>query len=228
VLQQGLESIQVIQAFGRQELQQKELGDVSQATVAAALRARRIKSLLSPVVTVTVAACTAVVLWRGAWLIVHDMMTVGELTVFLAYLSKFFKPVKDLATMTNQIAQAAVGVERIRVILDTDTIIEEKPDAVEPGPLVGAIEFQNVAFGYDQEVPVLRDVTFKIDARQFIGVVGPTGAGKSTIFSLIPRFYAPFSGVVRIDGKDVCDLKLKDLRDQISTFCRTPSSFAVQ
>ncbi|QNI33687.1 ABC transporter ATP-binding protein [Alloacidobacterium dinghuense] len=215
VVQQDLESMHVITAFGRQELQQKQLQDVSQATVAAALRARRIKSLLSPVVTITVAACTAVVLWRGAWLIVHDMMTVGELTVFLAYLSKFFKPVKDLATMTNQIAQAAVGVERVRTILDTDAIIEEKPDAIDPGPLTGAIEFQNVAFGYDAEAPVLKDVNLKIEPGQFIGIVGPTGAGKSTIVSLIPRFYDPLSGVVRVDGKDLRDVKLKELRDQI-------------
>jgi subfamily B ATP-binding cassette protein MsbA len=215
VVQQGLESMQVVQAFGRQELQQKQLGEVSHATVDAALKARRIKSLLSPIVTITVAACTAVVLWRGSWLILHDRMTVGALTVFLAYLSKFFKPVKDLATMTNQIAQAAVGVERVRAILDTDTIIEEKPDAAEPGPLTGAIEFQNVAFGYDPDLPVLRDVNFTIEPGQFIGVVGPTGAGKSTVLSLIPRFYDPLSGVVRIDGKDLRDLKLQDLRDQI-------------
>lgn len=215
VVQQGLESMQAVQAFGRQELQQKQLGEVSHATVDAALKARRIKSLLSPIVTITVAACTAVVLWRGSWLILHDRMTVGALTVFLAYLSKFFKPVKDLATMTNQIAQAAVGVERVRAILDTDAIIEEKPDAVEPGPVTGAIEFQNIAFGYDPDLPVLRDVSFTIEPGQFIGVVGPTGAGKSTVLSLIPRFYDPLSGVVRIDGKDVRDLKLKDLRDQI-------------
>ena len=215
VVQQGLESMQVIKAFGRQDLQQAQLGEVSHATISAALRARRIKSLLSPIVTVSVAACTAVVLWRGSWLILHDTMTVGALTVFLAYLSRFFKPVKDLATMTNQIAQAAVGVERVRAILDTDTIIEEKPDAVEPGPVAGAIEFEHVAFGYDAEVPVLRDVTFRIEPGQFVGVVGPTGAGKSTIMSLIPRFYDPQAGVVRIDGKDVRDLILKDLRDQI-------------
>src|SRR6202007_2293135 len=157
-------------AFGRQDQQQRQLGDVSHATVAAALKARRIKSLLSPIVTITVAGCTAVVLWRGSWLILHDMMTVGELTVFLAYLSRFFKPVKDLATMTNQIAQAAVGVERVRAILDTDTIIEEKPDAIAPGPLTGAIEFESVAFGYDPADPVLRDVSFKIEPGQFIGV----------------------------------------------------------
>jgi len=215
VLQQGLESMEVIKAFGQQELQQKKLSDVSHATVDAALKARRIKSLLSPIVTVTVAACTTVVLWRGAWLIVHDRMTVGALTVFLAYLSRFFKPIKDLATMTNQIAQAAVGVERVRAILDTDAIIPEKPDAIDPGPLTGAIEFQNIAFGYESDVPVLSDVSFKIEPGQFIGIVGPTGAGKSTILSLIPRFYDALSGSVRIDGKDVRDLKLKELRDQI-------------
>jgi len=215
VVQQGLESMQVIQAFGRQDLEQKHLGKVSYATIDAALRARRIKSLLSPIVAVTVAACTAVVLWRGSWLILHGMMTIGALTVFLAYLSRFFKPVKDLATMTNQIAQAAVGVERVRSILDTDSIVVEKEDAVEPGPLAGAVEFRNVAFGYDSQVSVLRDVTFKIEPGQFIGVVGPTGAGKSTILSLIPRFYDPVSGIVRIDGTDIRDLKLKDLRDQI-------------
>jgi len=215
VVQQGLESMQVVKAFGRQDLQQKQLGDVSHATIEAALRARKIKSLLSPIVTVTVAACTAVVLWRGSWLILHDMMTVGSLTVFLAYLAKFFKPVKDLATMTNQIAQAAVGVERVRGILDTDTIIEEKPDAIEPGVLVGAVEFKNVAFGYDPKVPVLKDVSFRIEPGQFVGVVGPTGAGKSTIVSLIPRFYDPLAGTVVLDGKNVRDLKLKDMRDQI-------------
>jgi ABC-type multidrug transport system fused ATPase/permease subunit len=215
MVQQDLESMQVINAFGRQELQQKQLDEVSHATVAAALRARRVKSLLSPVVTITVAGCTAVVLWRGAWLILHGMMTVGALTVFLAYLSRFFKPVKDLATMTNQIAQAAVGVERVRAILDTDSIIEERADAIDPGPLTGSIEFQSVAFGYDPAVPVLRDVSFKIEPGQFVGVVGPTGAGKSTIVSLIPRFYDPLSGSVRMDGKDVRDLKLESLRNQI-------------
>lgn len=215
VVQQGLESMQVVKAFGRQDLEEAQLGEVSHATVDAALKARRVKALLSPVVTVTVAACTAVVLWRGAWLIVGHMMTVGELTVFLAYLAKFFKPVKDLATTTNAIAQAAVGVERVREILDTDTIITEKPDAIEPGPLTGAIEFEDVAFGYDPEAPVLKDVSFRIEPGQFVGIVGPTGSGKSTIVSLIPRFYDTVSGAVKIDGNDVRDLQVKGLRDQI-------------
>ena len=132
VVQQGLESIQVIEAFGRQDMEQEALLQVSHATVSAALSARKVKSLLSPIVTITVAFCTAIVLWRGAALILKEAMTIGALTVYLSYLTKFFKPVKDLATTTNAIAQAAVGVDRVRAILETDTILPERADGAEP------------------------------------------------------------------------------------------------
>jgi subfamily B ATP-binding cassette protein MsbA len=215
VVQQGLESMRVVKAFGRQDLEQEELSEVSHATVDAALKARRVKSMLSPVVTVTVALCTAFVLWRGASLILIGTMTAGALTVFLSYLNKFFKPVQDLAKMTNAIAQAAVGVERIQAILETDTIIPEHPDAREPGATRGEIAFDHVAFGYNQDEPVLKDVSFTITQGQLVGIVGTTGGGKSTVVSLIPRFYDPTSGCVRIDGVDIREYKLHPLRDQI-------------
>jgi ABC-type multidrug transport system fused ATPase/permease subunit len=215
VVQQGLESIQAVKAFGQEQAEQAQLQAVSEATVNAALKARSVKALLSPVVTVTVAACTAIVLWRGAALILAGSMTVGSLTVYLAYLTKFFKPVKDLATTTNAVAQAAVGTERIRAILDTDTMIPEKADGLAPETVAGEIEFEQVAFGYDPAYPILTDVSFKIKPGQFIGIVGPTGSGKSTVVSLIPRFYDVQSGVVKIDGQDVRDYKVKSLRDKI-------------
>ena len=215
VVQQGLESMRVVKAFGRQDMEQKALEEVSHATVDAALAARRVKSLLSPIVTVIVALCTGLVLWRGAALILKGVMTVGALTVYLSYLSKFFKPVKDLATTTNAIAQAAVGVERIRTILDTDSIIPEKPGAIEPRFIKGDIVFDHVAFGYSVDAEVLGDVNFHIKPGQFVGIVGPTGSGKSTVVSLIPRFYDPTGGKVVIDGRDVRDYTLHGLRDQI-------------
>ena len=215
VVQQGLESIRVVNAFGRQELEEKHLADASQATVEAALKARRVKSLLSPVVTVTVSLCTAFVLWRGALLVVASAMTAGALTVFLSYLGKFFKPVQDLAKLSGTIAQAAVGVERVRGILELHMSMPERPDAREPGRLRGAVEFDHVAFAYDQATPVLRDVSFSIAAGQFVGMVGTTGGGKSTIVGLIPRFYDPTAGRVLIDGVDARDYKLQGLRDQI-------------
>jgi len=208
VVQQGLESMRVVKAFGRQDVEQEKLKEVSEATVSAALAARRVKSLLGPLVTIIVALCTAVVLWRGAALILVGAMTVGGLTVYLSYLSKFFKPVKDLATTTNAIAQAAVGVDRIRAILDTDSIIPEREDAIEPESIKGEIVFDHVAFGYSEDAKVLGDVSFHIKPGQLVGVVGPTGSGKSTVVSLIPRFYDPGAGTVLIDGRDVRDYKL--------------------
>ncbi|MGA8492943.1 MAG: ABC transporter ATP-binding protein [Terriglobales bacterium] len=215
VVQQGLESMRVVKAFGRQDLEQEELSEASHATVDAALKARRVKSLLSPVVAVTVALCTAFVLWRGASLILIGTMTAGALIVFLSYLSKFFKPVQDLAKMTNSIAQAAVGVERIQAILETDSVIPELPNAREPEAVRGEISFDHVAFGYNQDEPVLLDVSFTVKQGELVGIVGTTGGGKSTVVSLIPRFYDPTSGCVRIDGVDVREYKLHPLRSQI-------------
>jgi ABC-type multidrug transport system fused ATPase/permease subunit len=215
VVQQGLESIRVVNAFGRQGLEEKHLRDASRAAVDAALKSRRVKSLLSPVVAVTVSLCTAFVLWRGTSLVLAQAMTVGSLTVFLSYLAKFFKPVQDLAKLSGTIAQATVGVERVRSILEIDMSIPERADARDPGPLKGAIQFDNVSFAYDSQAPVLRELSCSIEAGQFIGLVGTTGGGKSTLVSLIPRFYDATSGRVLVDGVDVRDLKLQLLRDQI-------------
>jgi ABC-type multidrug transport system fused ATPase/permease subunit len=215
VLQTGLESMRTVQAFGAQDVEASRLGEASRATVNAALSARRVKSLLPPVVAVVVALCTALVLWRGAGLILAGTMTVGSLTVFLAYLAKFFKPVQDLAKMTNAVAQANVGLERIQSILDIDMSIQERPDAREPQAFQGAIGFEHVAFSYNREVPVLQDVTFSIAPGQFVGVVGATGSGKSTIVSLIPRFYDSTAGRILIDGTDIREYTLQGIRRQI-------------
>ena len=215
VVQEGLGSVREVQAFGRQDLEAAHIEAASHATVEAALKARQVKSLLSPVVSIVVALCTAVVLWKGTSLIVAGTMTVGALTVYLAYLSKFFKPVKDFASMTSVIAQTTVALERIQKILSADDIVPERADAIDPGQVKGAIGFEHVAFGYSDDAPVLKDVSFTIAPGQVVGVVGPTGSGKSTVLSLIPRFYDPTSGRVLIDGQSVDTFKLPALRAQV-------------
>jgi ABC-type multidrug transport system fused ATPase/permease subunit len=215
VLQQGLESIRAVNAFGRQELEEDRLKKVSLETIGAALKARRVKSVLSPVIAITVAVCTALVLWRGADMVLSGVMTVGSLTVFLWYMNKFFSPVQDLAKMTSNIAQATVAFERIQAILDTDIIVSEKPGAEDPGRLNGNIIFDQVSFSYTPETPVLSDLNFQISCGQRIGICGPTGCGKSTVVSLIARFYDPCSGRVLIDGKDITDFTIDGLRSQI-------------
>jgi ABC-type multidrug transport system fused ATPase/permease subunit len=211
---QGLQAQRVVEAFGAEELEEARLRKLSRTVVQSALRARQIKSSLSPIVTVTAALCTAFVLWRGAGLVLAGAMTAGVLTVFLSYLARFFKPVQDLAKMTNSLAQTAVAADRIQAILATDEIIPERPNACIPKALRGEITFDHVAFGYASEDPVLRDVSFRIEPGQFVGVVGPTGSGKSTVISLIPRFYDATGGRVMLDGVDVRDYKLQALRQQ--------------
>lgn len=214
--QEGLQSIQVVKAFDREDFEERRMGQISREAVAAALNARRVKSVVAPTVAVVVATCTAIVLWRGSSLILAGSMTAGTLTVFIAYLASFFKPVQDLAKMTNSVAQVAVGVERVRAILDEPAVVGERADPVDPRQLRGEVSFEHVAFSYDGVTPVLRDVSFTATPGQLVGVVGHTGSGKSTIASLIPRFYDPSAGIVRIDGVDVRDYKLHALREQIA------------
>ena len=154
-------------------------------------------------------------LWRGSALNLAGAMTAGALTVFLSYLAKFFKPVQDLATMTNSIAQTAVGVDRIRAILDADMVIPSARTRSAPRKLSGEIEFERVAFAYDADSPVLREVSFHIKPGQMVGVVGPTGGGKSTIVSLIPRFYDPTGGKIKSMASISATTNLQSLRNHI-------------
>jgi ABC-type multidrug transport system fused ATPase/permease subunit len=215
VLQQGLESIRVVNAFGTQQEEENRLKKISLETVNAALKTRRLKSLVSPVVTIIVTLCVALVLWKGSVFVLNGAMTIGALTVFLSYLNKFFSPVKDLAKMTNTVAQATVALERIQQILETDEIIPQKPDAITPEKFKGEIVFEDVTFGYNHESVVLKNVNIKISPGQRVGICGATGCGKSTVASLIPRFYDTVKGRILIDGIDISDFKLEEMRKQI-------------
>jgi ABC-type multidrug transport system fused ATPase/permease subunit len=212
----GIELVRTVQALGGQEMEEARLAEASHAKVVAALRARRLKSVVPPLVSLVVALCTATVLWRGTALVVADGMTIGTLTVFLAYLSHFFKPVQDLAKMTNAVTQAHVALERITAILDLETTVRERTDAREPPPLKGAIAFEQVSFSYFASTEILRSLTLSIPPGAFVGIVGPTGSGKSTIAALIARFYDPSNGRVLVDGMDVRDVTLQGLRRQIA------------
>jgi ABC-type multidrug transport system fused ATPase/permease subunit len=215
VMQEALDCMRAVKAFGRQDFEVARLAEAGSKSVAAALSARRIKSVISPTIAVVVSLCTAFVLWRGTDLILAKAMTVGALTVFLAYLTKFFKPVQDLGKMTNAIAQTTVAIERIRSLLDVDQMI---PESANPRPLNdvrGAIAFDDVSFSYEPGVPVLKSISFSIEPGQLVGIVGATGGGKSTIINLIPRFYDATSGSVLLDGYDVREYDLRELRAHV-------------
>jgi ABC-type multidrug transport system fused ATPase/permease subunit len=214
-MQEGLQSIEVVKAFTREDGQERQVQDVSLQTASAWLQARRVSALLSPVVTLAIAICTGLVLWRGSLLVLSGAMTIGSLSIFLAYLARFFTPVRDLAQMTNTIAQVSVAFDRVSAVCDADMVIPQRPAPRDPAPFRGDIAFENVSFGYHSGVPVLHDITFDVSVGQMVGIVGPTGGGKSTVLSMIARFRDPDAGRITIDGVDIRDFKLHGLRTQI-------------
>jgi subfamily B ATP-binding cassette protein MsbA len=216
VVEEVLSSIRVVKAFARERYEQERLEQQSLESVEMALAARSLKAKLAPVVQVIVAAGTCLVLWYGVNLVLTGKMTPGSLLVFLLYLGKMYKPMRDLSKMTDTVSKAGVGYERIREVIETEDEIRNLPNAKKAPDFRGEIEFDHVSFAYTAGYATLSDVSFKVEAGQVAALVGPTGAGKSTIASLIARFYDPQSGAVRIDGMDVRNYKIKSVRRQIS------------
>ncbi len=216
VMQEVLSSIHVVKAFAREDYEQKRLEEESLEGVEIGLRARSLKAKLSPLVEVIVAVGTCLVLWFGARMVLSGALSAGSLVVFILYLGKMYKPMQQLSKMTDAYSKAVVGYERIREIFETDNEIKDMPGARRAPKFKGQIDFENVNFGYEPATLVLKDLSFHIEPGQVAALVGPTGAGKSTIISLIPRFYDPTSGVVKVDGQDVRRFQQKSLRQQIS------------
>jgi subfamily B ATP-binding cassette protein MsbA len=216
IVEEVLTSIRVVKAFAREDYEERRFASQSQDNMETALRARSLKAKLSPVVEVIVALGTCLVLWYGARLALLGQLSAGLLIVFLLYLGKMYKPMRELSKMTDTVSKAAVGYERIQEVLEIESRVRDLPRAQKAPRLKGKIEFDRVSFRYDEDNPVLTDISFKIEPGQVAAVVGPSGTGKTTIISLIPRFYDPQSGNVRIDGKDVRQFTMKSLREQIS------------
>jgi subfamily B ATP-binding cassette protein MsbA len=216
VVQEVLSSIRVVKAFAREDYEQRRFEEQSLENVEMALWARSIKAKLSPVVEVIVAAGTCLVLGYGARLVLAGQLSAGVLIVFLLYLGKMYKPMRELSKMTDTISKAGVGYERIQEVLETESRVRDFPRARRAPWFKGKIEFDRVWFSYSPDQPILKDVSFQIEPGQLAAFVGPSGEGKTTIISLIPRFYDPTSGQVKIDGSDIRRYKLRSLREQMS------------
>jgi len=216
VIQEVLTSIRVVKAFAREDYEQKRLEDESLESVELSLRARSLKAKLSPMVEIIVAMGTSLVLFFGARMVLAGSLAPGSMIVFIWYLGKMYKPMQELSKMTDAYSKAAVGYERIREVLETDTDLKDLPGARPAPRFKGQIEFDHVTFSYEKEQPILKDVSFRIEAGQVAAVVGRTGAGKSSIVGLVPRFYDPTSGVVKIDGVDIRQYTQRSIREQVS------------
>jgi subfamily B ATP-binding cassette protein MsbA len=216
IVEEVLTSIRVVKAFAREDYEQRRFDTESLANVEAGLQARSIKAKLAPLVEVIVAGGTCLVLWYGARLAMDGQLSAGVLIVFLLYLGKMYKPMRDLSKMTNTVSKASVGFERIREILETESKVRDIPRARRAPAFKGKIEFEKVSFGYTPEELTIKDIQFTVEPGQIVALAGPTGGGKTTIVNLVARFYDPVSGRIKIDGMDIREFKIRSLRAQIS------------
>jgi subfamily B ATP-binding cassette protein MsbA len=225
IVQESVSAARTVRAFAREHYEEARLDHESLEAMDAALRARSIKAALPSLVDVIVAAGTCLALLVGVRLVLAGRLTSGTLLVFVLYLGKMYKPMKDLAKMIDTLSKSAVGFERIGELMRTESLVSDRPGAVPAPRLRGRIELRDVEFGYLPGHPVLKGLNLTVEPGQRAAIVGPTGTGKSTILALLLRLYDPVAGAVMIDGRDIRSYTLRSLRDQISMVPQDPLLF---
>ena len=216
VIQEVLSSMRVVKAFGREDYEHRRLVEESRESVEVALQVRGLKVRLAPMVDLIIALGTCLVLWFGGRMVLKGALSAGSLVLFIWYLGRMYKPMRELSKMTDAYTKAAIGYERIREVLETEREVKDLPGARHAPALRGMIELCGVTFSYQPDYPILKEVSLRVEPGQVAALVGPTGAGKTTIINLIPRFYDPDAGTVKIDGTDVKLFQQESLRRQIS------------
>jgi ATP-binding cassette subfamily B protein len=217
-LAENINGVRVVQAFGREDLNLKNFDELNEGYADRALAASKIFHTYLPFVGLVSGIATAIILGYGSTLVIRGAITVGELAAFILYLSMFFGPIQTMGDLYNSFLSAAASAERIFQLLDTKPKIVNRP-AAHPLPRIeGAVEFRNVFFRYDTTPEtqwILKDISFRADVGQTIALVGETGSGKTSIVSLIARFYEAQSGGIFIDGQNLAETTLQSLRGQI-------------
>lgn len=214
-LNETLQGLQVIQAFSRQSVNSAKFDRINTRQFNAYMKAVRIELFYWPLTDVLAAGGMFLMILYGASEYMRGHLTLGMIMAFLSYLDRFWRPLSTLSRMYSQVMSAMASAERVFEFLDTKPLVVDRPNAIELPRIEGRVEFHNVHFAYKQGEEVLHGVSFTAEPGQTIAIVGPTGAGKSTIINLVARFYDPTAGAVLIDGHDLRDVKLQSLRSQL-------------
>ncbi|MBQ4054512.1 MAG: ABC transporter ATP-binding protein [Clostridia bacterium] len=215
-LQDSLSGLHEIQSFGQEKYESERVRTKNFEQVRAMLRALRASAVFHPSVEFLSSAGTVLVVFFGGFLAYKGQLSVEDIVAFVLYLSLFYAPVSGFANLLENLQQSLAGAERVTLILDTPSDIEDADDACDIGRVSGAVTFENVSFHYGNKVPVLKDISFSCEPGMMVALVGPTGVGKTTTAQLISRFYDPVEGRVLIDGKDIKKATLESLRRNIS------------
>lgn len=225
-LQEELGGVKVAQAFNRTSENVSRFSSRNAANRDANVQANAVTSAFAPAMDVLSTLDTAIVAGYGGYLAVSGAVSVGVVVAFLQYVQSFFRPIRNVSQLWTLAQSAFAAAERIFEMVDTDIEVDDKADALEMPEIVGQVEFSKVSFAYEEGLPVLEEVDALLDVGSTVALVGPTGAGKSTFVSLIPRFYDVTEGKIEIDGYDVRDVTQHSLRSQMSMVLQEPFLFS--
>ncbi len=217
-LQENIAGVREVQAFSRELESLSEFRAVNERNRVANVEAGTLMAAFMPLLDVLSTMAIAIVVGYGGYLVLAfnpPLVSIGVIVAFLTYVRRFYQPIREMANLYGQLQAALAGAERIFELLDTPIEIADAPDAVELPTIQGRIEYEHVSFAYKDNEPVLQDISFTVEPGQTVAVVGPTGAGKTTIANLLARFYDVGAGSVRVDGYDVRKVRMRSLRQQI-------------
>ncbi|MBR4502800.1 MAG: ABC transporter ATP-binding protein [Clostridia bacterium] len=215
-LQDNLSGIHEIQSFGREDYETEKVNEKNFEHIRAMLKALKISAVFHPSVEFISSLGTVLVVVFGGYMAWREGLKVADIVAFLLYLGLFYAPVTGLASLLENLQQSMAGAERVLDVLDAPQEIRDSPNAITLENVRGEIIFDHVSFSYRQDIPVLRDVSFRCEPGKMLALVGPTGVGKTTLTQLISRFYEPTSGRILIDGYDLRDVAIESLRRNIS------------
>ena len=224
-LQDNLSGIRVIQCFAREDHELSRFRDRCVEFWKVSLRIIRIRVAFFPFARLIITVGPLMILLYGGYKVILGTLSIGTLFAFQNFLWRFYGPVESLTRINDTIVRASASAQRIFEVLDTNADIKDAPGAETLGRIDGRIELENVGFAYDENVDVLRDINLVAEPGQLIGLVGPSGAGKTTIINLICRFYDPDAGIVRVDGHDLKEIELRSIRSQIGMVLQDPFLF---
>ncbi len=218
-------AVKLVQAYGREARAVEDFRLGSERSLALTLRLYSAETVFILIVDTILASGTALLVWLGASRVLEGTLTIGGLTIFLAYLRDMYRPMQSVAGNLKEIASSRAGLDRVFAVLDVQPDIQDAPGARELAVARGEVALENVSFAYEAGSPVLQDVSLRIRASETVALVGATGAGKSTLASLVLRFFDPQQGKVTLDGHDLRELKLTALRRQVTLMLQEPILF---
>jgi len=226
MIEETVSGERVVLAFSRQDRVIKDFDETNESVRKLATRANSYAFVIMPLLSIMSTIAIAVVAGLGGWMAIQGMVTVGVITSFILYTRNFSQPLMQLANLYNTVQSALAGAERMFEIIDERPVIKVKPNALPLEEIVGDVIFDHVNFSYDGKTPILKDVSFHAKSGQIIALVGPTGAGKTTMVNVLGRFYDIQSGSIKIDGTDIRDITADSLRKQVGTVLQDNFLFA--